>query len=71
MMTDEEFLTYCYNTATLSTHCNMVSVTLIRLAKLAGDAEAVSHLEKQTVHTVTDCHDQVLSWVKQARARMA
>jgi hypothetical protein len=69
-MTDEEFLAYCYTTATQSTHCNMVSVTLIRLAKLAGDAEAVALLEKQSIHTATDCHVKVLLWVKEARARM-
>ena len=68
MMPDEEFLTYCYNTATQSTHCNMVSVTLIRLAELAGDDEAVALLKKQSIHTVTGCHEQVLAWVKQARA---
>ena len=70
MMTDEEFLAYCYTTATQSTRCSMVSVTLIRLAELAGDDAAVALLEKQSIHTVTDCHDQVLLWVKQARARM-
>ncbi len=47
----------------------MVSVTLIRLAELAGDDEAAALLKKQSIHTVTGCHEQVLLWVKQARMK--